>query len=309
MVKRTARRKLFWLAGFGVGVVVGLGTYTYCHWSPGAPAFFSNRMRNVDLPHRFRNGPEHDAARQRNGGNPYVLHVKRAGEGAILYYGASHTNAADHPQVADIESRWKSFKPTVAFCEGRSRGYFHGALIEPFAGLPEPALVHKLARRDQVPLYSLEPSYENEVAELLTQFEPQQVALYFFLRVYISEAQGTANERLAADLLSKRTDVKGLRDCLPTIDAVDKIWNRDYPESGNWRTLPEEPHEGYIAAISGESRRIRGEHMLRAIIDLAQQGERVFAVVGSGHVIRQEWNLRTFFCMEPAWDQPSIREP
>jgi hypothetical protein len=45
--------------------------------------------------------------------------------------------------------------------------------------------------------------------------------------------------------------------------------------------------------------------MARILIDLVERGERVFAVVGSGHVIRQEWNLRAVFDQEPAWDQPA----
>ena len=285
-------------------VTISLGLYAYLHWSPGAAPYYNERLSLIELPHRFRGGSEHDAARQKNGGNPYVLKVDPAEKGAILYYGASHTIDSDHPQIADIETRWKAFKPTVALCEGRSRGFFYGSLIEPFAGLPEPALVHKLARRDGVRLHSLEPSYADEVAQLLTKFDAQQVALYFFLRVYVSEAQGTANERLAVDLLAKRTDVGGLRGSLTALSAVDRMWEHEYPEAENWRTLKEEPNAGCIATISDESRQIRGEHMLRVVIDLARQGERVFSVVGSGHVIRQEWNLRSVFDMPPAWDHP-----
>jgi uridylate kinase len=47
--------------------------------------------------------------------------------------------------------------------------------------------------------------------------------------------------------------------------------------------------------------------MTRILIDMVQKGERVFAVVGSGHVIRQEWNLRETFGMNPAWDQPKLK--
>ena len=46
--------------------------------------------------------------------------------------------------------------------------------------------------------------------------------------------------------------------------------------------------------------------MARLLIGLVNRGERVFAVVGSGHVIRQEWNLRSALNQEPAWDQPPI---
>jgi len=284
---------------------VGLGVYTWQHRSPGAPPYVGGEAWSsipVDLP--LRNDSEHDAALTRNGGEPYVLEIPAGPSGAILYYGASHTRAADHPQIRDIEARWDSFRPTAALCEGRSRGYFFGALIEPFAGLPEPALVHKLARRDEVPLFSLEPQYRDEVAALLEEFSPEQVALYFFLRVYMSEAQGFAKDGLAADLLAKRTDVEGLRGSLASLAAVDSLWLQDFHDREDWRILTAEPQGSYLSDISAESRRIRGEHMIRTVTDLARRGERVFAVVGSGHVIRQEWNLRALFDLEPAWDQP-----
>ena len=191
----------------------------------------------------------------------------------------------------------------MALYEGRSRGYCYGVLIEPFAGLPEPALVHKLARHDNIPLYTLDPAYAAEVAELLRLFSAEQIALYFFLRVYASEAGGVADEALALDLLGKRTDVDGLRSSLSTLADVDRLWQRDFPDQDDWRVQQVEP--GYLAEISDSSRRIRGEHMARILIDLLERGERVIAVVGSGHVIRQEWNLRTVFHQERAWDQPA----
>jgi pheromone shutdown protein TraB len=40
--------------------------------------------------------------------------------------------------------------------------------------------------------------------------------------------------------------------------------------------------------------------MARILIALVKRGERVFAVVGSGHVIRQEWDLRAAFDQQPA---------
>ncbi len=282
---------------------VALSAYAFCHYSAAAPTYVQETTSSLELPHRLRNGAEHDAARQRNGGNPYILSIEHA-EGSLVYYGASHTREPDHPQLEDIETRWNAFLPTVALCEGRTRGYFYGGLIEPFAGLPEPALVHKLARRDDVTIFSLEPAYEEEVEALLADFKPEQVALYFFLRVYVSEAGGVADDGLALDLLKKRTDVAGLRECLSSLDDVDRIWKQDFPGKEDWRILTSEPDENYVPRISDHSRRIRGEHMVRILIDLVQKGERVFAVVGSGHVIRQEWNLRAVFGQEPAWDQP-----
>ena len=275
---------------------------TFCSYSPAGLTYPASQTSDIDLPHRLRNSPEHDAARSRNGGNPYILEVNTANGGALLYYGASHTQSPDHPQIADITAQWERFKPSVAFYEGRRRNFYYGALVEPFAGLPEPALVHKLARPADIPLYTLEPAYEDEVGALLREFSAKQIALYFFLRVYRSESGGQAKERLAKDLLAKRTDVVGLKGSLNTLADVDRVWERDFPSEGDWRIHRAEV--GYLKEISTASRRLRGEHMIRILVDQVNRGERVFAVVGSGHVIRQEWNFREILGQVPAWDQP-----
>lgn len=273
-------------------------------YSPAAPTYAAETAAAIDLPLRLRGPDEHDRALARTG-NPYVLALEApGGSGALLYYGAEHISDPSHPQTADIEARWRDFAPTVALYEGRRRGYWVGPLVEPFAGLPEPALVHRLARRDAVPLVSLEPTYEDEVAALLRTYPPELVALYFTLRVYAADSGGTPDDRLATDLLAKRTDVDGLRDALPDIATMDALWARDFADQPDWRRLRGIPGESVLGDIDRASRILRGEHMARTLLDLVARGERVFAVVGSGHVIRQEWALREALGAEPAWDQP-----
>ena len=281
-----------------------LGVYTWKHYSPAGAVYPGKDLAYIELDYPLRNGAQHDVAKEHNGGEPYILSFDTKNGGSLFYYGASHTLDGNHPQIADITSNWKRFNPTVALYEGRSRGYFYGALIEPFAGLPEPALVHKLARRGGIPLYGLEPPYTDEVGELLNSFSAEQVALYFFLRVYSSEAGGQPRESLALQLLGKRTDVYGLKGSIKDIADLDHIWQRDFPDQSDWRIQLGEP--GYLKDISNRSQQIRGEYMARLLIGLVNRGERVFAVVGSGHVIRQEWNLRSALNQEPAWDQPPI---
>ena len=278
---------------------------TGCHVSTRAPTHVFGEPRSATraMPVRLRNGAEHDAALERNG-RPYILEVERAEGGALLYYGARHSSDRGSEQTADIKRRWKAFKPTVALCEGRQGRHFFGFLVEPFAGLPESTLVHKIGRRDGVPLVSLEPDYADEVRTLLSSHSAEQVALFFFLRVYASEAGGRANESLAEDLLAKRTNVDGLRGSLESLADVDAVWRRDYANEPDWRVLRNEPRQGWLGEVSDASRGARGAHMIRVLIDLVSRGERVLAVVGSGHVIRQEWALRLLLGMQPAWDQP-----
>jgi hypothetical protein len=279
----------------------GLLVHAWWVWSPKAPTYVvAAERRAAPLSARLRNAEEHDRVRAEHP-QPYVLELAR-GSGALLYYGAHHDTALDNPQLAEIRARWAAFRPTVALCEGRQSGYLLGPFFPRFVGMPESGLVHELARAHDVPLWSLEPDYAQEVALLLARFAPEEVALYFTLRVYWSESGGDADEALAEHLRAKRTDVEGLRGTLPDIAALDATWRALVP-AGDWRTWSEDM-PGRLSEIDHASRAVRGEHMARVLLELVERGERVLAVVGSGHVIRQEWVLRRSLGAEPAPDQP-----
>jgi hypothetical protein len=295
-MKFLARSLLVLLLAFAA-----LGLHAWSVWSPGAPVYALAPAREAQpLPKRFRDGTEHDRVRSQHP-EPYVLELATT-NGALLYYGAHHTSDLADPQFADVRARWSAFRPTVALCEGRSRGYLLGPLFPRFTGMSESALVHELARAGGVPLYSLEPDYAAEVLLLLQRFTPADLALFFTLRVYWSESGGEADEALAEELRAKRCDVDGLRTALPDLAAMDVAWKAITSE-GDWRTWTTDM-PGVLHEIDDASRAARGEHMARVLIELVERGERVLAVVGSGHVIRQEWALRSALGAEPASDQP-----
>ena len=289
--------------------LLSLGVHAWFVWSPGAPTYVLAAERaEAPLAEHLRDGAEHDRV---NAPHPehYGLALEPA-RGALLYYGAHHDDDPASPQLVDIRRRWAEFRPTVALCEGRARGYLLGPLFPLLTGVPEPAQVHALARADGVPLYSLEPDYADEVLYLLRRFEPADIALFFTLRVYWSETRGEPDEALAEELRAKRCDVDGLHTALPDLAAMDEAWRCIVSES-DWRVGPA---DGSVEAMPGILREIgeasvarRGEHMTRVLIELVERGERVFAVVGSGHVIRQEWALRSALGAEPASDQPLRR--
>jgi len=279
-----------------------LGVHAWLEWSPGAPSYvLAAEARAEPLPMRFRDGAEHDAVRAAHP-EPYVLELAQ-GNGALLYYGAHHDDDPASAQQLDIRGRWAAFRPTVALCEGRARGYLLGPVFARLAGRPESALVHELARQHGVPLWSLEPEYADEVALLATRFRPAELALFYTLRVYWSESEGESDEALAEGLRAKRTDVEGLRGALPDLAAMDATWQAIQP-NGDWRAWTGEM-PGVLREIDDASRAARGEHMARVLLELVRRGERVFAVVGSGHVIRQEWALRAALGAEPAADDPT----
>jgi hypothetical protein len=156
--------------------------------------------------------------------------------------------------------------------------------------LHESELVRILAQRNGVPLYSLEPSYDAEVNGLLRKFEPKLVATYMTLRVFTSEAKGLKGDldALALHLLRKRVDTDGLRGSLASVADLDAYWRKRFPDAPDWRTLSDTESVPVLRDVGDVSREIRGDHMVRTLVDLASRGKRVLAVVGASHVIRQE---------------------
>ncbi len=234
---------------------------------------------------------EHDAI-YKTGEFPYIRRFEM-GEGKILYAGIRHTSDASDPQLSKIEALWKEFQPTVALCEGRERMFRFAS--RPEAGeLSESKLVRILAYGSGVPLYSLEPSYESEVAGLLKHFDPDLVAAYMTLRVFTSEAKGNEGDldSLARHLLQKRIDAPGLEESLTSIGELDNFWRKTFPDAPDWRKLSDTEEIPLMKKVGDVSREVRGEHMIRTIAELASRGERVFAVVGASHVIRQEIALK-----------------
>jgi hypothetical protein len=237
----------------------------------------------VDL----RPWPEHDAI-YRQTEFPYVLRLDH-----LLYIGARHTSDAASPQLAEIERLWAEFRPTVALCEGRA-SMFRYARRPTTGTLHESELVRILAHRDGVPLYTLEPEYEAEVRGLLARYEPKLVATYLTLRVFTSEAKGYGGDKdaLALHLLKKRTDAEGLRGSLASVADLDGFWRERFPDAPDWRTLQDTEGVPLLVQVGDLSREVRGAHMVASLGDLVGRGEKVLAVVGASHVIRQEPALR-----------------
>ena len=306
MPKHPRRRLVRALGLAGVALVVlafgGFGlAYAIWGWSrvptyaPAAP-----------LPSaEFLSWDGHNAVYRSHEG-PYILRLNSAA-GEALYIGAFHTQDPDDAQIDRIITLWDEFDPTVALCESRL-GLYIGGLRGGVGMFGEAGAVYVLARANDVPIYSLEPAYEDEVAALLEEFPPEHVALYFTMRVFWQESRGRSSESLdglVMHLARKRTNVEGLRDVITSVADIDAIWSRDFADLPDWRAAATSDRSAYevyedtdtaggtiLRAIADADREIRGRHMVRTIADLMNNGERVFAVVGRSHVIRQAPLLR-----------------
>jgi hypothetical protein len=78
---------------------------------------------------------------------------------------------------------------------------------------------------------------------------------------------------------------------------MDSIWRVEFPNGPPWRELPWEATwptgtNTWLNALSADVNRARDRYMVAVIMNLVARGERVFAVVGSSHVVMQERALR-----------------
>jgi len=214
--------------------------------------------------------------------------------GELLYFGTRHTRDPGAPQVAQLRAEWDAFKPTVALVESRLGTYFGG-----FEGgvrqFGEPGAVYWLGREDGVPVYSIEPEYEDEIAALTARFDPRDVLLRSAMSVYGSELRAgmvTDPDSHFKHLLRKRARAAQLQGLFATTADIDAYWSERYASLPDWRTAPEWPEGSPAHDMFFVSNLVRDEHAARLIVDLVRKGERVFAISGMSHTVKQEPAIR-----------------
>ena len=249
--------------------------------------------RTIDLPQPLLNNAQYEALISTHP-RPYVVEVTAVSNGAVIIYGAEHTNDPQNPQISDIEARWDTFQPTVALVESELGILFPG-LMDPVETFSEPGAVHALARRDNIPTYTWEPPLAIEMAALLDQsFSQEQIALFVVLRPYFSTRRfGLPDnpEKLVAEAVRERRDWPGIEAVFADVTAVEAAWQTTFPDGPDWRDVSDQfGLPGYLAEIDGNL--VRDEHFIRVVIDLVEQGERVFAVAGSSHAVKLDEALR-----------------
>ncbi len=226
--------------------------------------------------------------------NPYILEFKTA-PGMLLLYGAEHTVDPKNPQVADIENRWAAFQPTVAYNEGGNPPTFED-FREAVQTFGEAGLVRSLAGRDQVPVATFEPPFDEEVAYLVKTYTPQQLKVFYALRQVTEERSRKATSSLEdriSSWLSRYLPAHGLNNSPNTLEELGAACKKLFPELTDWHEVPEEwfgPRKSghYTNELASDSGNFRNRYIFRLLVDRMRRGDRVFAVIGSSHVVMLE---------------------
>ncbi len=254
------------------------------HYSVAAVKDFKQPVMSME---EYSNVPGHR--------RPYTFHLSK-GDGEAYIVGIEHTKDSNAPQLDTINRIWEDFKPNVVLVEGRL-GFLFSGIQDPVKTHGEGGRVISLARRDNVKFYTWEPLKQDEVNMMLKRFPAEKVALFYSLRPYLSNYRYGKPANPAKNLqgyIDSRTDYDGIRGEITTVAQVDSIWAADYPQEKDWRDSSDEfawP-KGELSEMAAYSNELRNIHMCTAILELMEQGNKVFVSMGSSHAFRIEKTLK-----------------
>jgi hypothetical protein len=202
---------------------------------------------------------------------PYIVEFENQNGGALLLYGGEHTLNPDDPQIIDIQTRWDSFRPTVALMESRL-GFFVQGFQNPVETYGEMGWAFSLARKDYIPVYTWEAPREREIQHVLEKFPKEQVALFYILGPYFSNVRfGVPDDpdAVVAGYIRERSNYPGIENAIASVEHIDLIWERDFPGEADWRDISDQfGLPGYLGEIASRSNAARDEHFVRVIIAL-----------------------------------------
>lgn len=232
---------------------------------------------------------------------PYVLQFKK-GNGELLYFGIGHAYRADDPQIIELEKRFLAFRPTLILNESGTPPAAETAkeAIEKYG---EPGLMSFLAKKHGIPIKSLDAPRLEEIKYILgtKRWTLEQVMLFYILR-RVPENNKKVNppapDAMVEEALKAAAKTPGFENLPKTLAEFEASVRKHLPGVADWRRIDQKifdpnPDLGlYTNDLADASVNFRGKFMVRLLTAEVAKGERVFAVVGASHVVKQEKALR-----------------
>lgn len=230
---------------------------------------------------------------------PYVLELTTS-KGSLVYYGSLHRVDPRFPQFADIEKRWKIFKPTIVLCEG-CIWPLEDSRKRAISRYGEGGLIRFLAAKDRIPIQCIDPRRDREAIYLSRFFPSDQIKLYYILR------QAIINQNMKKDIkdinyvcniLRELSSLKGFKGNPSTFNEFEFTVRKAFPDLEKWQSIlcsyfySDDPGN-FLPKIHLKVNEFRDHHMIRILLNELKKGKRVFAVVGRSHVVKQEPVLRS----------------
>ncbi len=238
---------------------------------------------------------------------PFILNFKTE-KGALLYFGIGHVFKYDDPQIAELEKRFLEFRPTLILNESGTPPVAKTAkeAVEKYG---EPGLMSFLAAKHGIPVRSLDPPRMDEIKHILglKKWSLEQVFLFYVLR-RIPENNQKPNpenpDEMVLQAIKASANAPGFEGLPKDLAEFEQSVKKHFPDVKDWRQIEQKifnpnPDLGrFTNDIADASVQFRGKFMVRTIAGEVKKGERVFAVVGASHVVKQKKALEQILAVQ-----------
>lgn len=236
---------------------------------------------------------------------PYILRLCAArGTGALLYFGSRHSTDPTDAQMDQLEQSFSTYQPDLILTEGGDLEVHGLTRAEAIGRFGEFGLARWFAREHAIASENLDPVRETEIAHLRNDlgFTVPQLKIFYTLRQVSQSHRREAQidlRQAVPEYLQHLSTERGLQGPPETLGEFEAEVRRLLPEVDDWTAIsaryfypgPQTPHY-FTNDIQTASNDFRDRHHVRRILELVQSGRRVFAIVGSTHVVMQEPALR-----------------
>jgi hypothetical protein len=225
---------------------------------------------------------------------PYVVQLTTA-SGSLYYFGGQHTYDPSDPQIAQMEAAWNRLKPTRAFNEGGDPPVVRDP-EEEIRQYGEAGFLRSLAARDRVHVETLDLSRREQAAALLTRWSAEHVKTFLLQRALLpcedrADCDRETELGRILPIIEADTNLTAAPHNWPEFqDRLKRIARSDVTNHRAWFDPTQEGHPFNDMARHVED--ARDLHMITVLLDAVRRGERVFAVAGGSHVVRQQPALR-----------------
>lgn len=228
------------------------------------------------------------------------------GKKTLTYFGTYHTNQPTDSLFIRLQNELNQLSPHVILFEGVENPPIFNNSDSTIIHSGEPGYAIQYAKRNGIKYTCIEPKDSLEYAKLLSKFTKKEVVLFYVCRQIGNQQRREEGKKLSEKEFNHR--MNGFlefmrRRGMPLKDEeLDFLyWKKQFKSllgfSLKWRTMDNNIHypnqfKTALNKVSRASDTFRNTSMIETIFYTLKQADKVFVLVGWGHLMLQEPSIR-----------------